>query len=1041
MGNSDSALNHKASYYSVEYLEKSRDEYEDDQATCKGLDLEDEIYSNRHFENVSENEDDFSYNTSKEINKFLTENSRKIESRFDELSMELNQLTASKGISLAGELRNISNQCHHSDTLDSSDYDFLDNYESKSLDGFLTESSASPVDKSAKSCSNLNNLTNVSSIASNLNDLNTTNDENYNHKALVQRSKSYVRPENRVLPNELPTKPLRPTNMLKFDGFKQTWRNNNKNKSLKTIEENEFVKKPTEKQQANRRPSIITKVSLKNPYESIQDYSYLNISQTRTSTNKDNLKKQTQTNNQSSIKYEVKSKNLNFNDELSDNEQINSQTSRNIEPKPLKTQQNCSSFKQISKQTQKNNIPSGKKDKIINDFNDLLAKKEKQDQNNHLKIQLNSKNIQMPTEKTETKIAKNSQMNLKEKEEEEEEEENEYDSLAPNSLLEEMRDIRVEKEPDAGLETKKKVSKSKSFLNQLISYRSSIYNKNKENLEKITKKLKPINLSDESSNKKMPKRSKSIFNQPPKSSNQLANSNVSYAGSDYLDKNHFNLVNDSSSSQRSDLLKNDIQIISRFPINSKVYRHYISGNGIQRDKFVSVVDVSNGLVNDKKPSEKNKVKINTSTYRKCTNNNNKNKTIITNQREADQKEEELYDSIKSNYNYGSFAYTSPSISSFDNISKKNYESPSSTNSVSSSSSMTPPLSSSCFHITNNDMTQVTNKFSNDIQYIYESGTSCISGLTASSLMQTSSNRSESFMTQSNNHKDVDFLAEKNERKNANSINPIKPNMLRKRHSFNDLLDMSRDPYEITYQSNNYSSNDLHLEYELDSYLERDIRKINEEEEIEYQENDKNSLRSSTYNSVRGAFKKLRNSKTNETNKLNNIIFSLIDINSYEDERIANRRAKSTYRIDHLSSGVNKLNQPWNEENQQNRENKPQNSRNVEFDRLIQLFKIKEAQKQPKIENYLNNDVLISAKKRNDSNFFFKTKEQQQQQTERNFDEKSIVKRLPETVDEEKIRNKNSSKTYYGSRERPSILDVFPELKTQKNILERPNKKM
>lgn len=45
-----------------------------------------------------------------------------------------------------------------------------------------------------------------------------------NGAVLVQRSKSYVRPENKVLPIEFPQRPLRQTNLLKTDGAKRTWR-------------------------------------------------------------------------------------------------------------------------------------------------------------------------------------------------------------------------------------------------------------------------------------------------------------------------------------------------------------------------------------------------------------------------------------------------------------------------------------------------------------------------------------------------------------------------------------------------------------------------------------------------------------------------------------------------------------------------------------------------------------------------------------------------------------------------------------------------
>jgi hypothetical protein len=48
-----------------------------------------------------------------------------------------------------------------------------------------------------------------------------------NKMCTILRSKSYVRPENKVLPGEIPTKPLRKTNFLQTDGYKRTWRHKN----------------------------------------------------------------------------------------------------------------------------------------------------------------------------------------------------------------------------------------------------------------------------------------------------------------------------------------------------------------------------------------------------------------------------------------------------------------------------------------------------------------------------------------------------------------------------------------------------------------------------------------------------------------------------------------------------------------------------------------------------------------------------------------------------------------------------------------------
>lgn len=49
-----------------------------------------------------------------------------------------------------------------------------------------------------------------------------------NGGVLVKRSKSYVKSENKVLPSNFITKPLKETNLLMTVGLNRTWRNNNK---------------------------------------------------------------------------------------------------------------------------------------------------------------------------------------------------------------------------------------------------------------------------------------------------------------------------------------------------------------------------------------------------------------------------------------------------------------------------------------------------------------------------------------------------------------------------------------------------------------------------------------------------------------------------------------------------------------------------------------------------------------------------------------------------------------------------------------------
>ena len=53
----------------------------------------------------------------------------------------------------------------------------------------------------------------------------------YGKMCTIQRSKSYVRPENKVLPGDMPTKPLRKTNYLQTEGHKRTWRQKNGKKN------------------------------------------------------------------------------------------------------------------------------------------------------------------------------------------------------------------------------------------------------------------------------------------------------------------------------------------------------------------------------------------------------------------------------------------------------------------------------------------------------------------------------------------------------------------------------------------------------------------------------------------------------------------------------------------------------------------------------------------------------------------------------------------------------------------------------------------
>ena len=84
---------------------------------------------------------------------------------------------------------------------------------------------------------------------------------------LVQRSRSFAKPENRVLPLEKPTKPLRPTNLLKSDGFKKTWRKN--------IDSKEGVLKNAFLSQSNHN------LVHKEPPNDLNDFSFITAAENR----------------------------------------------------------------------------------------------------------------------------------------------------------------------------------------------------------------------------------------------------------------------------------------------------------------------------------------------------------------------------------------------------------------------------------------------------------------------------------------------------------------------------------------------------------------------------------------------------------------------------------------------------------------------------------------------------------------------------------------------------------------------------------------
>lgn len=77
---------------------------------------------------------------------------------------------------------------------------------------------------------------------------------------------------------------------------------------------------------------------------------------------------------------------------------------------------------------------------------------------------------------------------------------------------------------------------------------------------------------------------------------QMNQSRLSRKANNKLSKKELRNLNDEMINNENSInVTTDIQIISRFPINSKVYRHYISGNGNKADKLTNSVEVKNVL--------------------------------------------------------------------------------------------------------------------------------------------------------------------------------------------------------------------------------------------------------------------------------------------------------------------------------------------------------------------------------------------------------------------------------------------------------------
>jgi hypothetical protein len=378
-----------------------------------------------------------------------------------------------------------------------------------------------------------------------------------NNGAFVKRSKTtYVRPENKVLPRQFLNKPLKVTNLLKTEGLKKTWRNKNIKKSNSFLVVGDRVAGICNDLEENVKPSLLKNI-----------FSDSKRSSLRSSHN---------------VIFESSSKTCgNVNELKSENKALG-----------------LSSDSAYSSDTMGDRTGSSFMDFLKND----ASRTEIMKKYSCSYFDLSNKSSQLKTSSESNQQRSESTFKM----------------ISSHSLLD-LKNV-VEIVPKE--ESEKKANKtSKSLLSQMKTFSTSSNGSGKN--DSSTSKNKHLSVGDlntlgvieyepngndgrENSKLNKPSVSGRKKTDSSKSPNKFVNRLISIASapkevannSVHASTKQENGPRSNSSSNSKQLSNQDIEIISRFPIDSKVYRHYISGGKSNKsDQLANSVNI-NKMIDD-----------------------------------------------------------------------------------------------------------------------------------------------------------------------------------------------------------------------------------------------------------------------------------------------------------------------------------------------------------------------------------------------------------------------------------------------------------
>lgn len=682
MGNHNSNVNNKQTYYSVEYLNGefgiglggnsneqiyyTKKSFLDNSSIIDDKDAYDHSnYEDNYSENKSNsNRDDRNliYSSSS-----CSDSSRKKKTEKRRMHKENENEDEIKKTYFKTSKKNNSHNTTPTKNSDLNNYEMISNYRNVN-----------------RSVDNLNNnLFKEASFKMTINDekhdLNSTHNMLgllRNGAVLVQRSKSYVRPENKVLPIEFPTRPLRQTNMLKTEGMKRTWRNNNKNVCLSTLKSNikknnstiiiagnkfnfnNNFKEPIRDEndiEDNYKTNYIIKPSLIKSLinKSTQNTSNLQQKHFRERNNKDNdatSNDELTDFDDENLKLENYDHQENYVNEdwLSDSKETRNSTSYSKEIACSSSVDNLKSIRnEIKNYREKYSRSMGNIDtewhsdideyefQINHNLDDNMIRnlrpsdfKEDKKSANLKKSKSNASYLSIKTKSssktTNTNSPKLSTWSLTSKSKSSKTNINNNKSKNKNNatvmLMNTIKKSSILSNPISNqnkstqtLNTENDYSKkfkSKSFLSHITSYKQNMENSNRFKLLKSnhSNNQNSSNNNDyclSKSNKRIDKSTPTSTSPSIKNGSGIAvKTSVKLVNKLKSINNLSHKINNGTNNANNN---NDIKIISRFPINSKIYRHYIAGNGNKMDKLTNSVDLKNLIKNDSKKCEKMKI--------------------------------------------------------------------------------------------------------------------------------------------------------------------------------------------------------------------------------------------------------------------------------------------------------------------------------------------------------------------------------------------------------------------------------------------------